>query len=472
MSQYKIVGNFITDFLDKRDLNGSLISGIYSYEEHESDHLEEIEDDVWSYRIRREASITTEGLPGLIDIYPKVKAVDDVFSISTATPDSYVERTYGAATYDLILKQAVDDPGKSIVMYGPSKLGKTALWQSTLPDSIVVNCRPGLTMEQIYFQINSSIGKPYLTELHRELNDEQGFTAEIGASLGNPAVSQISMKAGKLGKTSSKELEKIVTPQPTVTVDTVAIQLRASKHALVLENYHRLDNATLQNLAYDLRTLADHRVSVILVGIPINPFELTTINSELEGRLSYLEFGVWDRKDLAKIAYAGMKALNIEISTETIEFITCEAAGSPLLMQEFCLLACHASQVSGSQARKTEVELSRSDFKNAITSYISSKLKHMVNVHATFVGSCHKIKSLSNGFVADWIGEIKKSPKLLMKITNMNGTGYSKRSIEALLKRLNKHPETLDMITFDAIQNELNICRPFYVLYVRWMLSE
>ncbi len=471
MSQYKIVGNFITAFLDLRESNGSLISGIYSFEEHEGNHLEEIEDDVWSYRIRREASITTEGLPGLVDIYPKVKAVDDVFSISTATPDSYVERSYGAATYDLILKHAVDDPGKTIVMYGPSKLGKTALWQSTLPDSIVVNCRPGLTMEQIYFQIYSTIGKPYLTEVHRELNEEKGYTAEFGASLGNSAVSQLSVKGGASGKTSSKESEKIATPQPTITVDSVSIQLRTSKHALVLENYHRLDKTTIHNLAYDMRTLADHRVSVILVGIPINPYELTSINSELEGRLSYLEFGVWDKKDLAKIAYAGMKALNIEISTDTIEFITDEAAGSPLLMQEFCLLACHASQVSGSQPRKTEVELSRSDFQIAVINYLSTKLRHMVNVHTTLIACCHRIKSLGKEFVADWIREIKNSPKLLINISNMNGTGYSKRSIEALLKRLNGHPETLDMITYDAVQNELNICRPFYVLYVRWMLS-
>jgi len=47
MPHNKILGNFITHFLDQRGDDTILVSGIYTFEEHEREHLVEIEDDFW-----------------------------------------------------------------------------------------------------------------------------------------------------------------------------------------------------------------------------------------------------------------------------------------------------------------------------------------------------------------------------------------------------------------------------------------
>jgi len=111
----RILGDLISDFLDRRDRGFDIREGVYRFEDGEEDYLNDIDNQVWTHSVRRNSSVGDDGKPGLVDVYVRSRDLSDVFSSQDASTPSYVTRQYQASTYDTFLELAINDPGRSLV---------------------------------------------------------------------------------------------------------------------------------------------------------------------------------------------------------------------------------------------------------------------------------------------------------------------------------------------------------------------
>lgn len=464
-----IKGMLISDFLDPREESLPVYEGIYTYEAQDKPHLDDIYNEQWTYRIRREPSLTNDGKPGLVEVFTKAIDLSDVFSTSDANAATYVDRAFAEATYGAVLTLALNDPGKVVLLHGPSKLGKTALWRSTIVDPIEVHCNRHTTLTELYQDILGQLQSTNLTSITTETIDEHQRSAEFTGSIGAEGVSQFGITASGSNSQANSISEERNVSLPAVNARTVAMQLRSVERALLFENYHRMSMETFERFCIDLRVFMDHRVTTIFVGIPDDPYRIIAANNELEGRISFLDFAFWDSGDLKKIALNGAEVLNIEIEYDTLEFLASEAAGSPLLMQEYCWLVCVANRVARDQVDKVQVSLTPDQFKQAFTTIESTKFPHFGRIHSQFKRLNAEIDGVTSEFVAKLVNVLRVKPTLAVSLDDVDGISVSNSHLSQLITALNADSLTADLFALDPDSRMLYICRPLYLPYLRWL---
>ena len=121
----------------------------------------------------------------------------------------------------------------------PSENVKSWFHQKYASNSIVVQCRSGMTIEDIYQKALDSIGVAFDT-----------------------------------GATNS-----------TVNLEFIASSIEGSGKRLVIEDLHCLPTSELASIAYDLKVLWDYRCFTVLIGIWTQVDLLTSLNPDLTGRI-------------------------------------------------------------------------------------------------------------------------------------------------------------------------------------------
>lgn len=465
-------GNFITDFLDKRESGQPVTDGVYQYEKQEEEYLDDIDDGNWSYRVRRKPATTLTGQPGLVEIYATSVTITEVFSTSDATPATYVDRNWAGQTYDTILYLALLNSGKTVVLHGPSKLGKTAAWRGPIVDAVEVQCAPNLDADKLYGHIHTALGNPYLVEYSHESATETGISTDLKVKFGTDKLTPVEWSAKADQKETDREGKKYKVPEPVATCTQVAKELAQAKKVLVFENYHRLTVAALKQVAIDLRVFADHKVTTLFVGIPEDPYVLVHENPELEGRVDFLPFTFWSQDDLRRIARGGEKTLNVSFDEETLTFLSEEAAGSPFLMQDFCFLACIASDVQATQSESATVSLTKSLFKTAMVRFYANKFHHFDPIQNSIIKVAGEIKSLPDQFVPSLVAAIRRTPALSIRWSELKLGTNPRRAASAFVRQLNMLDSTRDIFSVDINEEMLKVCRPLYITYVRWIMPD
>ncbi|MEI7460892.1 MAG: hypothetical protein WCK15_15890 [Pirellula sp.] len=462
----RIVGSLITDFLDPRDHGSPVTVGIYTFEAEMRSYLKDINDSQWMFRIRREPASTHDGKPGLVEVFTRAIELSDVFSTSDANAATYVDREFAESTYGAVLTLALTDPGKVVLLHGPSKLGKTALWRSTIVDPVEIYCNGEMSLSQIYEDVLGQLGVSSVATITRGTSRQQEIAAELSIGIGKDDLAHAGLTTStSTGKTESEEQEERVY-QAAPNARTVAEQLRIAEKTFLFENYHRLSRETFFKLAIDLRVFMDSGVTTVLVGIPDEPYGIVAANNELEGRVNFLDFSFWEINDLRRIALNGQEVLNIEFGHDTLEFLAAEAAGSPLLMQEYCWLTCIANKISRDQAERVTVDLTAEQFQIAFQKLESTKFKHFGRIQLRLGEVC----GLIPGVAADCIQRIsdflKKSPSLCVPLDDIC---LSNECCIEMIAMLNKDGLTKDLFSIDPDSRLLCICRPMYLPYMRWL---
>jgi hypothetical protein len=469
-----ILGNLIFDFLDKEPYERA--AGSYSFETSQTEYIFDISNEYYFYRVRRHPS---ETISGIVDVDFRDFQVKEVFSITKASSATYVNRDYGGnTTYEGTLLLAVTDPGATVVLYGPSKLGKSALWRNVMEldtEAIMLPCTPKETIEGLYRATLYKLGASYISEIKDTSKDKISEKTDVSIKLGVKS-SQISSSYGTGHEhADSKDILKKFSDMPA-NADIVGEQLSKRRMAIVFENYHRLNKGTLDDLCFDIRTFSDHGVTTILAGIPDDPYEIIKINGELEGRTFFLPFDFWGIEELKQIAIGGSQALNIQFDNNTLCFIAGEASGSPLLMQLYSLIACLASRVT--EAHKTlesppVVSITHSAFEMAMQRYTSQILQPCELVCQALATASSKYASIPNNFAKKLYSYLKNNdPTLKIKYSDLDLPPISKIGIRTLTNFLNRNTITHDLMIMEQGTGNIKISSPRFVAYVRWLLSD
>lgn len=232
--------------------------------------------------------------------------VDQVFGISTGVLEkSYVDRGHLDSKISKYLER-----NNHLAIRGTSKSGKSWLRQRLLPDAIVIQCRLGKTVSDIYREALGQLGiKLLLKDVHsRSLKG----TLEAESEIGNSLLSKLKAKVGISSETSSSK-ERTHLRVNLEDLDYVCEILKESGRRLVIEDFHYLSRAERRRLAFDLKAMWDLGLYVVIIGVWVENNLLLDLNRDLAGRVREIAI-TWSDADLREILRRGAKPLNLSFS--------------------------------------------------------------------------------------------------------------------------------------------------------------
>ena len=256
--------------------------------------------------------------------------VSDVFGIKPGLQElSYIDR----GNLDGELRKLIDRKQTHIAIRGASKAGKSWLRQKVLNDPIVVQCRLGFTPLEIYSDALSKLN----ISLEVESTGKNTFKGSIKASgeAGWKLLAKVSGGAEFSGEYEKQRKEKPVGKDVT-DLGFIASLILESGRNLVVEDFHYLSAEEQRRFAFDLKTLWDYKLLVIIVGVWISENMLITLNPDLSDRIEELSV-TWQLPELKAILNKGCGALNLQISEEVATKLGSISYGSAGLLQKLAL---------------------------------------------------------------------------------------------------------------------------------------
>lgn len=255
---------------------------------------------------------------------------NEVFGVSPHINQySYCNRSGLDGKFARLLRRNVH-----IAIKGPSKCGKSWLRQKCLNDAILVQCRLGMTADDIYRQALSSLGIRFDIQKSSETN----FSAELsgGGEFKAPFLAKV--EAGASGSVehhqgSSTSLDFATSIQ---NLEFIATSIRNSGKRLVIEDFHYLDLETRAKLAFDLKSFWDYNCKVIIIGVWTQTNLLTYMNPDLTGRIEEISIE-WTDDELLQVIDNGSQALKIQIDNNIKNDMIRDSFGNVGILQSLLL---------------------------------------------------------------------------------------------------------------------------------------
>ncbi|HZL28104.1 MAG TPA: hypothetical protein VFC39_16400 [Acidobacteriaceae bacterium] len=282
--------------------------------------------------------------------------VEEVFGVAKEPVLSYVERP--AVDDSFIAAIAAD---KQVVVYGASKQGKTALVRRYLPyeKNIVVQLTPRIEVEDVYRTILRSAGVQIVEGTAAGKTSELGTTGKLSFKAllpifgGAEASAEATAKKGTTENVTYKEIPfNLSLPQDVSQL----LKEVGDNRTIVLENFHYLNDAKQQQLAFDLRTYQELGVRFVILGVWREKNRLSQFNGDLLDRVHEVPVEPWLQDDFIRVARKGEGELNIVLGHEVL--IACMAASfsSIGVFQELLKQTCIASGITETAEVTTLVE--------------------------------------------------------------------------------------------------------------------
>jgi len=233
----------------------------------------------------------------------------EVFGLRTRVSEySYVNR--GALDEKLSNLSRRD---QHIALSGESRSGKSWLRQKVFPTANIVQCRINWSRQDVYNQALSNLG--YTIAVEKSSGKSTNVSGSVGAEGGF-----FSAKVRGDGALSHEERSDVIERyigRNECDLNFVANVIKLSGRRLVIEDFHYMSTNGQQDLAHDLKSLWDYEVFVVIVGVWSRANFLTTLNSELSGRIHEQRIG-WTQSELELSFQKGCRALNLEVDNRVV----------------------------------------------------------------------------------------------------------------------------------------------------------
>lgn len=276
-------------------------------------------------------------------------SVTEVFTPTSFPIHTYVERK--SAGLEDALRNAFASRGRIASLSGPSKSGKTVLIEKVVgDDNLVIVAGGGLkSAEAVWDSALDFMKIPHTTSTNRNSSTTSGTKAGFKGRAGLPGVitgegaAEFSIENAH----GSDESHTHVRAGFSQVID----RLKDSQKVLLIDDFHYVPHNVQVDIAEMIKEAAHQHVKICIAAVPHRGDDVLRANSDLRGRVHTIELKYWNNIELQQIARSGFSALNINVPNEVIEVFASEAAGSPQLMQEICLNACHSSGIKEKRSR-------------------------------------------------------------------------------------------------------------------------
>ena len=221
-----------------------------------------------------------------------------------------------------------------IAIKGPSKCGKSWLRQKCLTNTITVQCRIGMTAEDIYRQALSFLGIRFDVQQSSGTNISAEFSGS--GELRVPILANAKAEASGAVEHNHGSSVSLDFSTSIQNLEFIATSIINSGRRLVIEDFHYLDLGTREKLAFDLKTFWDYNCKVIIIGVWTQTNLLTYMNPDLTGRIEEISVS-WTDEELRQVIHAGSDALNIRIDTDIENNMIGDSFGNVGILQSLLL---------------------------------------------------------------------------------------------------------------------------------------
>lgn len=254
----------------------------------------------------------------------------EVFGIRPELSEhSYIDRGELDSTFSKLIRRKQ----QHIAIRGASKSGKSWLRQKVLVDPIVVQCRWGYVVENIYRDALARLDIELTIERTRGtgLKGKVKATGEVGFKL----LAKVTGEAEFEGEYNREFLTRSV-GKDINDLEFVAGLIRESGRVLVIEDFHYMRVEEQRKFAFDLKTLWDYRTFVVVVGVWTSENMLISLNTDLAERIHEIQV-IWSKSELKSVLVKGCARLNLRLKDSNSERLSEISYGSVGLLQTLVL---------------------------------------------------------------------------------------------------------------------------------------
>lgn len=272
------------------------------------------------------------------------RKVSEIFVAGGAPTVTYVAR--GEKHLEKQVTEYLTNRHSILSITGPTKSGKTVLWNHVLPKGGYLHLEGGIlrtfrTTDQIFATIAHQAGIPINTVETRE--------TALGAGLAAGA-------AGINGKKTTSSTARFSPPPIIVALE----YLKSSDAILVFDDFHHIPAQFQADIILALKQSVFAGLRVILVSVDHRGFDPEKVEREMNLRVSHLTIPPWDNGELQEIADKGFSALNVTMEPRLTWELAANCFGSPALMQSVCRQVCLDNNIA--QTSDTSTGLALDDF--------------------------------------------------------------------------------------------------------------
>lgn len=279
--------------------------------------------------------------------------------VSYETPQVYVPVGLPSITFvkrenlERSVKAWEMNKSKHLLIFGPSKSGKTSLWRKYVSKESVIKvpCNSNKSIIDVYSEILFELNSFYTVEKQEELGLKSGFLAEMTGLLG-----LFTAKAQAHSEVNTSNSDKRVpVTSPNIGVNLLIKYLKPSRKIIILEDFHYANDELKHQLSQDLKAFSDDECPWIIVGIQHKTSKLLSYNIDLQQRIAEIPVEGFTDEQLIKIIELGESALNIKFSPEIKTKILEEAIGSASLVQNICQRICIMLNITCTSINQVEI---------------------------------------------------------------------------------------------------------------------
>jgi hypothetical protein len=328
------------------------------------------------------------------------KKVYEVFGISNdVLPDSYVDR----GALDEQLGELLERDKVLVALRGASKCGKSWLRRRILTNPIVIQCRLGKGVIDIYTDALSQLD----IDFKSESTSSKKFKGTIKASgkVGLKLLAAVGLEASAEAEGSIDHTHSPV-GRDINDLRYVAEIIQASGRKLVIEDFHYLSLSERKNFAFDLKALWDWGLQVIIVGVWSVDNMLLTLNPDLSGRMEEISIS-WSDADLAKILDLGGAVLNIRFCDPLRSKLIESSFGNAGQLQTLILRALDEAKVK--VAQETTLILDSGDVADNAAMQYAEQLNPLYQTFAENIASGIRSRKNSTGIYAHTMAVLMKA---------------------------------------------------------------
>jgi hypothetical protein len=291
------------------------------------------------------------------------------------------------------LVDALNTPGKQIIVYGETGSGKSTLLLNKLRQiysgHIVTQCTTATTYESLILDAFDQLGPYYVQS--KTKGKSKSISPSIGADF---RLIKATIDASFSSSDGSGQTRAL---PPQLTAQRLAQFLGAQEMCWVIEDFHKMPAEQKAPFAQSLKVFCDTsaaypKVKAIAIGATETARQVVEYDREMRNRIAELLVPLMTDDEVTKILVNGQELLNIDLSAIT-EPIVGYSVGVPSVCHQLALNACLARGIV--ETSKERVIFTRDDLRAAMERYIND-LSDTLKASFDLALKRHKVKKYDN----------------------------------------------------------------------------
>lgn len=395
--------------------------------------------------------------------------VYEVFTPAQVAELNYIERD----SLNSRIVSALRTPGKQLIVFGPSGVGKSSLLRNTLKriytGEVVTHCMSGLTFDAIVLEVFDKLNTFYIDKM-REVD-----TISLKGSLAQDYFAIKSTIESVKTESTESNLQRAVGIQ--LTPQRLADFLGEANYCWVLEDFHKMDPLEKTKLSQIMKVFMDKstdypNLKIIALGAVNTGREVVEYDIEMKRRVAELEVPLMSPQELRQILNNGEKLLNVKFNKNIREGIVDFSNGLASICHAIALFLCEEKDVYETYTGNY-INFNESDLEKAISRYVeeeSDSIKDKFDKAFKQKESKYKNAELIVKALIQFSPEGATNYELYSKIKDIR-SDYPQRNLTLHLETL-QYQDKGALIMYDNSSGKYLFSEPFYRPYAIAMFNE